>query len=186
MGLGKDSTLRQQQTGIAPVQDILPIVPTSNALSSTTSDTGLPARLVIPSLYVDAPVTKVGLTSGGAMDVPKHPAEVAWYKLGARPGDTGSAVIAGHYGRWLNGEGSVFDDLNTLKPGDEVFIEDEQGIRVSFVVTGVRTFNPTDDATDVFVSSDGKAHLNLVTCEGVWNETSQAYSKRLVVFTDRQ
>jgi len=35
-------------------------------------------------------------------------------------------------------------------------------------------------------SSDAKAHLNLITCEGVWDKVSKSYSKRLVVFTDRE
>ena len=43
-------------------------------------------------------VEDVGLTPGGAMDVPKGPSDVAWFDLGPRPGEVGSAVIAGHEG----------------------------------------------------------------------------------------
>jgi len=54
----------------------------------------------------------------------------------------------------------------------------------NFAVTAIRMYNPDDDATQVFVSTDGKAHLNLITCQGSWNNTEQTYSERLVVFTD--
>ncbi|PIZ82226.1 MAG: class F sortase, partial [Parcubacteria group bacterium CG_4_10_14_0_2_um_filter_41_6] len=42
------------------------------------------------------------------------------------------------------------------------------------------------DVPEVFNSSDGKAHLNLITCTGVWNKEDNAFSERLVVFTDKE
>lgn len=150
------------------------------------ADSGLPVRLKIPSIEVDAPVEYVGIIANGEMGIPKGPADVGWYEIGPRPGENGSAVIAGHYGGWKNGEKSVFDDLNKLKEGDSVYIENENGGAITFIVQKVQTFNPNDDASAVFVSSDGKAHLNLITCEGAWNKNSRSYSKRLVVFADRK
>jgi LPXTG-site transpeptidase (sortase) family protein len=147
---------------------------------------GLPVRLKIPKINVDATVEYVGLTPDGAMDVPKDPADAAWFKLGPRPGENGSAVIAGHYGLWKNGERSVFDDVHTLRKGDKLSVEDEQGVTTMFVVREHRRVDPSADASDVFGSQDGKAHLNLITCEGVWNETQKSYSRRLIVFTDKE
>lgn len=49
-----------------------------------------------------------------------------------------------------------------------------------------RTYDALADATRVFRSDDGKAHLNLITCQGAWDKQAKQYSKRLVVFTDRQ
>lgn len=145
----------------------------------------LPTRLKIPRISVDAVVEYVGVTPEGRMDVPKGPDEVAWYKLGSRPGEIGSAVIAGHSG-WKNFRPAVFDNLNKLKEGDKIYIEDEKGETITFVVREKRLYDPTADSTDVFISSDGKAHLNLITCEGVWDEVTKSRSKRLVVFTDRE
>jgi len=150
------------------------------------TNSGLPVRLKIPGINVDAPVQYVGLTPDGAMDVPKSPDEVAWYERGQRPGEKGSAVIAGHYGRWENGQGSVFDDLHTLRKGDKLSITDDKGVTTTFVVRESRRYDPAADASDVFGSSDGQAHLNLITCEGVWNETQKSYSDRLVLFTDKE
>lgn len=149
------------------------------------SRSGLPVRLKIPNLNVDAPFEYVGLTPDGAMDVPKERANVAWFNLGQRPGENGSAVIAGHYG-WKNGKASVFDNLYKLHKGDKLYIEDENGATLTFVVRESRRYDPEADASDVFGSSDGKPHLNLITCEGVWDEASKTYSKRLVVFTDKE
>lgn len=150
----------------------------------SASSVGRPARLKIPAITVDAAVEYVGLTPDGAMDVPGSLDEVGWYEPGQRPGESGSAVITGHYGRQKNGGGSVFDDLSKLRQGDKLYVEDEKGVSITFVVRESRSYDPNADASDVFGSSDGQAHLNLITCEGDWNEAEKSYSKRLVVFTD--
>ncbi len=146
---------------------------------------GLPARLRIPKIGVDAPVEYVGLALDGAMDTPSNLDDVAWLKLGQRPGEIGNAVFAGHYGR-KNGKASVFDNLYKLRKGDRLYIEDDKGVSVSFGVQGSLRYGASENAADVFGSSDGKAHLNLITCEGVWNPVSKSYPKRLVVFADKE
>lgn len=147
---------------------------------------GQPVRLRIPGIDVDAAFEYVGLTPEGAMDAPNGPHNVAWFELGPRPGEDGSAVIAGHYGRWKTGEGSVFDNLNELKEGDIIYIETDRGESISFTVRESRSYDADADASDVFISRDGKAHLNLITCEGVWDDVLKTYHKRLVVFADKE
>lgn len=146
---------------------------------------GLPLRLKIPSIKVDAPFEYVGLDSDGVMDVPKDPAEVGWFNLGPRPGENGSAVIAGHYG-WKNNIPAVFDNLHKLRVGDKIIVEDEKGVTTTFVVREMRTYGKDEIVPNVFNSSDGKAHLNLITCTGTWNKAEKTYSERLVVFTDKE
>jgi len=146
---------------------------------------GLPVRLIIPKINVDAPFVYVALTPTGAMDVPKEPTEVAWFDLSPRPGERGSAVISGHYG-WKNGIPAVFDDLNKLGKGDRVEVEDKRGAIITFVVRESRSYNQDADATEVFNFGDGKSHLNLITCKGIWDKTKKSYSDRLVVFADKE
>lgn len=146
---------------------------------------GLPVHLKIPSISVDALFEYVGLTAQGDMDIPKGPDSVAWYNLGPRPGEKGSAVIAGHEG-WKNAIPAVFDDLATLHPGDKVYVEDERGVITTFVVRELKVYGRVQNAAEVFESNDGKAHLNLVTCQGIWNEAKKSYANRLVVFTDKE
>jgi LPXTG-site transpeptidase (sortase) family protein len=147
---------------------------------------GVPVSLMIPGIGVDAPVDQMGIMPNGDMEAPTGAVHTGWYKLGPHPGNVGSAVIAGHFGRWKNGDPSVFDNLHTLKPGDKVMIRDDAGATTTFVVRASRTFGRDDDAKTIFTSNDGKAHLNLITCQGKWNESRKTYSDRLVVFTDKQ
>lgn len=146
----------------------------------------LPVRLTIPQINVDTAIDSIGITPTGAMEAPVGPYTVGWFELGTRPGDIGSAVISGHYGPWKNGDISVFNDLHTLTVGDKMYIEDESGVLTMFVVRSLETYDLNADASPVFSSRDGKAHLNLITCQGVWNSVTKTYSNRLVVFTDRE
>ncbi len=165
------------QSGSALLIENVVVLPKREQVSS-----GLPVRLKIPGINVDSAVEYVGLASDGAMDVPKERANVAWFNLGPRPGESGSAVIAGHYGE----KASAFDNLYKLRKGDKLYVEDDKGATTTFVVRESRRYDPKSDASDVFGSNDGKSHLNLVTCEGVWNKTQKSYSKRLVVFADKE
>lgn len=151
-----------------------------------TTPVGLPLRLNIPSIKVDAEIEYVGLTPTGNMDVPKAPENVGWLQLGNPPGEIGTAVMAGHYGPWKSGQKSVFDDLHKLNKGDQISVEDENGNSIFFVVQEIRNYDAGAEAPEVFSSNDGIAHLNLITCEGTWNKDSKSYSKRLVVFTNKE
>jgi LPXTG-site transpeptidase (sortase) family protein len=142
---------------------------------------GLPVRLMIPSIGVDAAVEYVGLNNSGEMNVPSKTINVGWFYLGPRPGEKGSSVIAGHLSG-ENGEVGVFADLSKLKTGDKLFVEDSNGAVLTFMVQEIREYEP-GYAEEVFSLND-HPRLNLITCDGIWDEEKQSYSKRLVVFTD--
>jgi len=149
------------------------------------ADPRTPARIKIPSINVDAAVERVGLTPEGVIDVPKGHTNAAWFESGPRPGENGNSIIDGHFG-WKNGIPAVFDELHRLQKGDKLYVEDGTGAVTAFVVREIRTYGENEDAKNVFISNDGKAHLNLVTCEGTWNKDRHSYSDRLVVFTDKE
>jgi len=140
-------------------------------------------QLKIERIGVLALINPVGLAANGDMAIDENPEQLAWYKDGPKPGEEGSAVIAGHYG-WKGSVPSVFNELHTLVPGDEITAIDDKGQTLIFVVIRLETYQPDQDATNVFKSDDGKAHLNLITCQGSWNNSQSTYSERLVVFTD--
>ena len=144
-----------------------------------------PVRLKIPRINLDAAVEHVGTAPDGAMDTPNGPDDVAWFDEGPLPGGKGSAVIDGHSG-WKDGRAAAFDNLYKLHTGDKITVEDGTGTTTSFVVREIRSYDPKADDREVFFSSDGKSHLNLITCEGVWDAVSKSYSKRLVVFADKE
>lgn len=145
---------------------------------------GLPVRLKIPRIDVDAAIESVGLAPGGVMDVPRGRDDVGWFNLGPRPGENGSAVIAGHFGWWRDGGATVFNELYKLREGDVLSVEESTGKTIHFMVREVRTYDPKSDATQIFTSTNG-THLNLVTCAGAWNDSQKSYNERLAVFTDR-
>ena len=163
--------------------------PVSNQVAySSVRDTGgtpsgLPVRLKIPVIGVDSTIEDALITSDGRMDVPAGAVDVAWFALGPHPGQTGSAVIGGHYG--INGNVTyVFYKLSDVKVGDKIYIVNDKGETLAFQVRSIKSFDRDADATTVFTSTDGLAHLNLITCEGVWNQVNGTYPQRLVVFTD--
>jgi len=128
-------------------------------------------------------VEQVALTADGTLDVPKNHFNAGWYKFGPRPGQIGSSVIDGHV-NWINGSTAAFAELHKLKVGDKIKIQDDNGAVISFIVRESRSYDAAANASDVFSSTDGKAHLNLITCQ--WDRNAQQYSKRLVIFTDKE
>ncbi len=84
-----------------------------------------------------------------------------------------------------NGVPFVFYALNKLKIGDKINVVDDKGNTSTFVVRSIKSFDQNADATSVFTSTDGLSHLNLITCEGIWNQVNGSYPERLVVFTDK-
>jgi sortase A len=157
----------------------------TNIVTAEQSVLSLPVQLKIPSIKIDAPILSVGVTPSGAMDTPKGPKEAAWYNLGPRPGEVGSAVIDGHYG-WKDNIPAVFDDLNKIQKGDKIYVTDNKGAVNTFIVNEIRNYGENEKTSKIFSSSDGLSHLNLITCEGIWNAKTKSYSGRLVVFADKE
>ena len=143
----------------------------------------LPLQISIPSINVDTAIESVGLTPDGAVDIPKNPINAAWYDVSPLPGDIGNSIIDGHYG-WKNNMPAAFDHLKSLKKGDKIYVKNSLGSTTIFVVTKVAVYDENNNDPAVFISTDGKAHLNLITCGGVWNKIKKSYSDRLVVFAD--
>ena len=144
---------------------------------------GLPVRLQIPVINVDSAIEDASITSDGRMDVPAGSKDVAWFALGPHPGDVGSAVIGGHFGI-SNGIPWVFYNLDKLKVGNKIYVVNDKNQTLAFQIRSISSFDRNADATTVFTSTDGLAHLNLITCEGIWNQVNGSYPQRLVVFTD--
>src|SRR4051812_9478797 len=66
--------------------------------TATMMTVGKPARLLIPSIGVNAAVESVGLSKTGSGDIgiPSNFVDVAWYNRSPRPGDSGISIIDGH------------------------------------------------------------------------------------------
>jgi LPXTG-site transpeptidase (sortase) family protein len=166
-------------TSPAPV---VAATPPATATVRPQSISIIPKKIKIPALQIDTFVEQVGVTSAGTMDTPKNIWNTAWFAEGGyRPGQKGNAVIAGHLD--APGTKAIFWDLDKLKPGDKVSVSDAAGRELTFEVTN-REIYPVEDAPlQTIFGPAAEPQLNLITCGGTFDRTSQSYNKRLVVYT---
>ena len=155
----------------------------------TVAPEELPAEVIIPveisieSIGVSAPIELVGVLNG-AMAVPSLPENVGWYEFGTRPGEIGSAVLAGHV-NWKNSPNAVFTNLKNIQIGDLIRVTSSDGEVIYFSVNEIKSFPLYSDTSEVFLSNDGLSHLNLITCSGIWNSIIKSHESRLVIFATK-
>ena len=170
--------------GMIGMSQLAPVLAGSFPLSkqvASLAQTGVPVRLKIPAIGVDATIEIVGQTQTGSMDVPADARNVAWYKLGPAPGDSGNAVISGHLDDKKGP--TVFWKLGKLKVGDKVTVIDSTGSERVFAVIAKEAYAFDKAPINKIFGFDLEHDLNLITCGGRWNPKTHNYSQRLVVYT---
>jgi LPXTG-site transpeptidase (sortase) family protein len=115
------------------------------------------------------------------MDTPKDADNGAWYNLGYKPGQVGSAVIAGHLDK-ENGDPAVFWRVTELNTGDKIIITDVKDQTYTFEVMDIQKYPYDDFPLQKVFGSSSKPMLNLITCQGDWDSKAKNYSHRMVVF----
>jgi Sortase domain len=138
-----------------------------------------PTRLRIPAIDVDTPLESLGLDADGALRAPKDFAKAGWYVKGGRPGDVGPAIIAGHVDSWRGP--AVFFRLHQLRPGATVEVVREKD-SVKFRVLAVHRYPKSQFPTDEVYAPTPNAQLRLITCGGVFDNTSRSYLDNVVVY----
>jgi len=139
-----------------------------------------PSRLRIPSISIDAPVASVGLLSDGSMAVPDNLWVSAWLSSGARPGQAGSTVIAGHRGISTPG---LFGHLENVRQGDVIRVSDAGGGELAYQVTRVASLDLTTATQMQVFGPTTQQQLVLITCFGQYLPGTRTYDHRLVVFS---
>ncbi|MDX2599599.1 class F sortase [Streptomyces caniscabiei] len=144
-----------------------------------------PVRLLIPEIQVSAPFVPLSVGRNGQLDAP--PADdvnlVGWHAEGAVPGETGTAIIAGHVDTATSP--AVFAGLGELEKGDVFHVVRSDRTRVSFVVDALETFEK-DDFPDERVYADAdRPEVRLITCAGDYDRKVMDYTENLVVFAHR-
>ena len=145
--------------------------------------TAKPVEVTIPTLGISATIENVGLDNESRMDVPKDDYNVAWYELGVKPGEVGSAVFAGHFDTRA-GTPAVFYELESIKIGDSIIVTDGNNKELTFVVRDIQIFSDAEFPIAEVFGNQGKKLLNLITCNGTYDRTAQNYSDRVVVFSE--
>lgn len=166
--------------------DEQPLTAIGNTLSAISSSDKAkePISFSMPALGVDNVIVEsVGLDTENKMDVPRDSDNVGWYNLGAKPGQKGSVVMAGHLDK-KTGEPAVFYHIKKLKPGDELKVTDSADKVFTYVVTQIKSYELSKFPLQEVFGSEDKARLNLITCEGTFDKNSDIYSHRLVVYSE--
>ncbi|MGW2621027.1 class F sortase [Streptomyces sp. NPDC001500] len=141
-----------------------------------------PVRLLIPKIAVDAPFTDLAIGPSGRLNPP--PANdvnlVGWHAKGASPGETGTAIIAGHVDTKTSP--AVFVRLGELKKGDLFHVLRADGARATFRVDSVETFAKDDFPSERVYGDTAQAQARLITCAGDYDRQVKDYTDNLVVF----
>jgi sortase A len=141
-----------------------------------------PARLSIPRLDVDADIEHVGYTDDGRMDVPENWEDVAWFQYGFFPGAPGNSVMAGHLDSTTGP--AVFAYLHQMEVGDQIHVTGDDGETLTFQVTEVESVLAEEAPLDRVFGPSDTPKLNLITCEGHFDESIEDYDHRLIVYTE--
>jgi hypothetical protein len=142
-----------------------------------------PTEISIPSIGTHSTLQYLGLTPGGALEVPRSPRyhEAAWYKYSSEPGSPGPAVILGHVDSVEDGR-SIFFHLGAVLPGDEIMVTRSDGLIAVFVVDGVRSYPKDHFPTFLVYGPTEGSTLRVITCGGRWNSAARSFEDNIVVF----
>ncbi|MEU6669521.1 class F sortase [Streptomyces sp. NPDC046727] len=140
-----------------------------------------PLRIRIPAIRVNAPLTGLALTRSGSLDAPpaKEKNLAGWYEAGTTPGETGTAIVAGHVD---NTEGpAVFYDLGALKRDARIEIDRRDGTVAVFTVDAVEVYSARGFPDDKVYGAAPRPELRVITCGGGYSRTT-GYQGNVVVF----
>jgi LPXTG-site transpeptidase (sortase) family protein len=142
-----------------------------------------PARIFIPAIGVHANIEPVSVTSKGQMGVPNSTGKVGYLSTGILPGAVGNAIMDGHVDSY---EGpAVFFDLKKLKKGDSIFVKNDKGYSIPFIVESVESFRTSEAPIQRIFGHADEPRLNLITCTGKYSRKKREHEKRLIVFAKR-
>ena len=145
----------------------------------------LPRMIRIASIGIEARVLQVGVDKNNRMLTPANVYDAAWYTGSSRPGEVGAAVIDGH----VSGptQKGVFYRLKDLKPNDKIEIEMGNGSKLTYAVNEVKTVKSSDvDMGALLAPAAGISEgLNLITCGGKFDRTTNLFEDRVLVFSSR-
>lgn len=165
---------------IAGVKPPKPVIKVNKAIEASPVLALSDMYLVIPKLYINAPVDPVGVTQTGEMASPPSLQRIAWYKDGTRPGSQGSSVLAGHYGDGQ--EAGIFRSLDKLEEGDVLEVRTKTSQSLKYKVYKKSIYKTADvPLQELFNKYDSK-YLNLVTCVGDWDPNTKSLDKRLIIY----
>ncbi|MGW5607972.1 class F sortase [Streptomyces sp. NPDC003753] len=143
----------------------------ASASSPTSSPAPLPAsapvRVRIPAAGVDtSPVLQLGLAADGTVQVPSvaQADRIGWYREGVTPGQTGPAVLIGHFDT-VNGP-AVLRNVARVRPGDTITVDRADGSTAVFAVRTLQQVDKRHFPTQRVYGDTSRPELRVITCGG--------------------
>ncbi|MEY2227980.1 class F sortase [Streptomyces sp. BF23-19] len=147
------------------------IGPASAAPADTPTAAAMPAsepvRVRIPSAGVDtSPVLGLGLAADGTVEVPSvaDADRIGWYTKGVTPGQTGPAVLIGHFDT-ARGP-AVLKDVSRVRTGDEITVSRADGTTAAFRVRELEQVDKKHFPTAKVYGDTTRPELRVITCGG--------------------
>ncbi|WP_433945293.1 class F sortase [Paenibacillus sp. SN-8-1] len=140
-----------------------------------------PSHISIPAVHIEARIEPVGFLENGQMDVPNRTDRVGYLASGVFPGAAGNAIMDGHVDTYTGP--AVFYPLKKLKKGDSVYISNDNGDKLRFIVQSVNYYLTEDAPAEAIFGPSSNHGLNLITCAGRYSRSRREDEGRLVVYT---
>ncbi|MFD4136466.1 class F sortase [Streptomyces goshikiensis] len=141
-----------------------PAAPAATAAPLPASE---PVRVRIPAAGVDAsPVLRLGLEADGTVEVPSvaDGDKIGWYTKGVTPGQTGPAVLIGHFDT-ARGP-AVLKDVSKVHTGDEITVSRADGSSAVFRVRELEQVDKSAFPTAKVYGNTTRPELRVITCGG--------------------
>ncbi|MER5207207.1 class F sortase [Streptomyces sp. NPDC002825] len=167
-------------TGCSAVGESVPATPPARISPATAAPTptasaapvkplarSLPVRVRVPAAGVDTgPVLSLGLNTDGTVEVPPvaDADRIGWYDKGVTPGQTGPAVLIGHFDT-ARGP-AVLKNVSRVRVGDEITVTRADGTTAVFRVRELEQVDKHAFPTAKVYGDTTRPELRLVTCGG--------------------
>ncbi|MFF3679729.1 class F sortase [Streptomyces sp. NPDC002120] len=126
-----------------------------------------PVRVRIPAAGVDAsPLLGLGLAADGSVEVPSvaDGDKIGWYTKGVTPGETGPAVLIGHFDT-ARGP-AVLKDVARVRAGEEITVSRADGSTAVFRVRELEQVDKKAFPTAKVYGDTTHPELRVITCGG--------------------
>ncbi|MEU4354738.1 class F sortase [Streptomyces virginiae] len=126
-----------------------------------------PVRVSIPAAGVDAsPVLRLGPAADGTVEVPSvaDGDKIGWYTKGVTPGETGPAVLIGHFDT-ARGP-AVLKDVSRVRTGEEITVSRADGSAAVFRVRELEQVAKDRFPTAKVYGDTTRPELRVITCGG--------------------
>ncbi|MGW8366970.1 class F sortase [Streptomyces wedmorensis] len=150
-----------EATAPAPAVSAAPVRPLGRSL---------PVRVRVPAAGVDTgaggSVLRLGLNADGSVQVPsvEQAERIGWYEKGVTPGETGPAVLIGHFDT-ARGP-AVLKDVARVRVGDEITVDRADGKAAVFRVRELEQVDKDAFPTAKVYGDTKRPELRIVTCGG--------------------